>query len=162
MRAKFSAIVAMNRNNIISIDNKIPWHNSKDLKNFRQLTWGHIVVMGRNTFDSLSKPLKGRFNVVITSRNLNVKPNVAAVDSSFITSLQYSYPGEVFIVGGAQIYKQTANLVSRIYLTILDDTQESSSALYFPWESFEGMSWRIIKQEKWQNSLYLILDKVNV
>lgn len=160
MRAKFSAVVAMNRNNVISIDGKIPWHHSQDLKNFRKLTWGHIVLMGRNTFDSIGKPLKGRFNVVLTGRGLMTKPNVAAIDGSFITSLQYSYGGEVFIIGGAKVYKQTADIVSRIYLTVIDDTQDSSSsALYFPWAAFGSSSWTVTKQEQWKGALYIILDK---
>lgn len=160
MRAKFSAVVAMNRNNVISIDGEIPWHHSQDLKNFRQLTWGHIVLMGRNTFDSIKKPLKGRFNAVLTGRGLMTKPNVAAIDSSFITSLAYSYDSEVFIIGGAEVYRETAHLISRLYITIIDDTQDSSSALYFPWTAFGNSSWKVVKQEQWKNAVYLILDKV--
>lgn len=159
MRAKFSAVVAINRRGVISIDGKIPWRNKTDLKNFRKITWGHIVLMGRNTFDSIGKPLKGRFNVVLTARGLMTKPNVAAVDGSFITPLQYSYNGEVFIIGGAQVYKETADLVSRIYLTVIDDNQDSSSALYFPWLAFGGSSWRVTKQEQWKDALYIILDR---
>lgn len=147
----------MNRKNVIAIDGKIPWHNKRDLKNFRKLTWGHIVLMGRKTFESIGKPLKGRFNIVITNRGLMTKPNVAAVDGSFITSLQYNYDGCVFIIGGSSIFSQTGHLISRIYITIIDDDTDTPSSLYFPWEYFKG-SWKVIHQERWEDATYLVLD----
>ena len=159
MRAKFSAIVAINRKNIISIDGKIPWHNRHDLRNFRKLTWGHIVLMGRNTFNSIGKPLKGRFNVVLTARPLMVKPNVAAVDHSFITSLSNSYDGEVFVIGGAEVYRQMAPMINKIYITVINDNSDGKNALYFPWSEFHDVSWDCTKHEKWDNATYIILER---
>lgn len=157
---KLTLVAAINRNNVIGIDGKIPWHHKQDLKNFRKLTWGHIVIMGRNTFDSLPKPLPGRFNVVITNRKIKFKPNCAAVTGEFIEALSRNYAGEVFLMGGASLYRQCANLVSRIHLTVIDDYTDNPSAIYFPWEAFEGSSWKIIKQEQWLNATYIIMEKL--
>lgn len=156
---KLTLVVAINRKNVIGIDGKIPWRNKTDLKNFRKLTWGHIVIMGRNTFDSLPKPLPGRFNVVITNRPVRFKPSCAAVTGEFIDALGRNYAGEVFLIGGASLYRQCAPMVTRIHLTVIDDYTNSSSAIYFPWEAFEDSSWKVVKQEQWENATYLVIDK---
>lgn len=158
MKSDFSAIVAMNRNNVIAINGKIPWYHKKDLKNFRQLTTGKIVVMGNNTFISLKKPLKDRYNIVITSGIPAHTDNTAFGNLSFIKKIREIYHGEIFIIGGESIYRQLSDHINKLYITIIDDNTDSSSALYFPWEFFKG-SWRVTNQENWENAVYLILEK---
>ena len=97
MKSDFSAIVAMNRNNVIAINGKIPWYHKKDLKNFRQLTTGKIVVMGNNTFISLKKPLKDRYNIVITSGIPAHTDNTAFGNLSFIKKIR-EFDSKVLIV----------------------------------------------------------------
>lgn len=156
---KLTLVAAINRNNVIGINGTIPWHHKQDLKNFRKLTWGHIVIMGRNTFDSLHKPLPGRFNVVVTNRDMQCKPGCAAVGGEFIDALGRNYAGEVYIIGGASLYRQCAHLVTRMHITVIDDYTDNSSAIYFPWEAFEDSSWTVIKQEHWEKATYLVMDR---
>ena len=73
---KLSLIVAMSRNGVIGLDNRLPWHLSEDLKYFKSVTMGKPIIMGRKTFDSIGRPLPGRCNIVIT-RNPNwIQPGV--------------------------------------------------------------------------------------
>ncbi|MDH5722248.1 MAG: dihydrofolate reductase [Alphaproteobacteria bacterium] len=120
-----SLIVAMAENNCIGMDNKMPWHISEDLKRFKALTMGHPVIMGRNTFESvlgyLNKPLPGRENIVISRsgytppENINV-PVFASPEEAIDYALRRTNK-EVFIIGGAQIYKKTLDKADTIHLT---------------------------------------------
>lgn len=113
-----SIIVAVSENQVIGRDNQLPWHLPADLKYFKTLTTGHTIVMGRNTYDSIGKPLPNRENVVIT-RNADFNPAGVKVVHSLEDALKYCSlkEEEVFIIGGDSIYRQAINFVSKIYLT---------------------------------------------
>src|ERR1017187_1561993 len=99
---QFKAIAAMSLNRAIGADNKIPWHLPEDFKWFKQLTMGHILVMGRKTFESIGRPLPGRETIVL-SRSQFIHPGVRVI--SGLGQIDPSTePREVFICGGAQIY----------------------------------------------------------
>lgn len=144
-----SIIVAMAENNCIGKDNKMPWHISDDLKRFKALTMGSPVIMGRNTFESilgyLNKPLPGRENIVI-SRSGYAPPDgidvpVFASPEEAIEHALDRTDKEVFIIGGAQIYKQTLDKVDVIHLTKVHKAVEGDA--FFPalnmkdWEETE-------------------------
>lgn len=96
------AIVAMSLNGVIGVDNDLPWRLKDDMKLFKRLTTGRVVVMGRKTFESIGKPLPDRVNVVL-SRTM---PNTDGV--RVIRSLEELRPilgGEVDVIGGSEIYK---------------------------------------------------------
>lgn len=108
-------VVAVANNRVIGKNNRLPWHFSADLKFFKHLTMGQTVLMGRKTFESIGKPLPGRENFVLSrnpsndtgSRFFNsVKEAVGAVKTE-----------KCFIIGGAQIFEQTMDLVDGIYMT---------------------------------------------
>ena len=110
---KLSLIVAIAENNCIGIDNKLPWYLPEDLKYFRRLTTGNIVIMGRKTYESIGKPLPNRSNIVI-SRNSDFQADgvkiVASIDDALKVAesiAEISDTQEAFIMGGAQIYQQT-------------------------------------------------------
>lgn len=120
-------IVAVGSNNEIGIDNKLPWKQSEDLKNFRKLTTGNVVIMRRKTYESIGKPLPNRFNIVLTSeaKILNSIHNdenlifVSKISEIFeITAGKYNI-NQLFVIGGAQIYEEflKTNLIEKIYLT---------------------------------------------
>ncbi len=117
-----SHMVAASRNNVIGKDNDLPWHIPEDLRYFREKTKHKALIMGRKTFDSVEHPLPHRLNVVIT-RNQNYKPDgchcVQNLDQAIsICKNQISkYGEEIFIIGGGQIFRETIDLVDRIYLT---------------------------------------------
>jgi dihydrofolate reductase len=109
-----SIIVAVARGGVIGADGRMPWHLPEDLRMFRKLTMGGVVVMGRKTFESIGKPLPGRTNVVIT-RQTDFHPEGAEVVHSLGEALE-KHP-DCFIIGGAEIYRQALPLADRLYMT---------------------------------------------
>jgi dihydrofolate reductase len=113
----FKAIAAMSLNRVIGAGNKIPWHLPEDFKWFKKMTTGHIIVMGRKTFESIGKPLPNRETVVL-SRSQFHYPGVRTIsDLSQIDLAQEKR--EIFICGGAEIYRQALSLCSDLYLTLV-------------------------------------------
>lgn len=130
MKSTLSLIAAMGENRVIGNKGKIPWHIPEDFKRFKSLTLGHPVIMGRKTFESIGKPLPKRTNIVVT-RNTSftprgwneATPKELAVVHTLEKALEMAKksPGceEMFIIGGAQIYKQALPLADKLYLTIV-------------------------------------------
>ena len=112
----------MSENGVIGRGNALPWHLPADLKRFKQLTTGHTIIMGRKTFESIGKPLPGRRSIVIT-RNMKWKaPSGVEVAHDLDGALQTARSGgnqEIFIIGGAEIFRQALPLADRIYLTLV-------------------------------------------
>lgn len=118
--------------NIIGRDNKLPWHQRTDLQRFKQITNGHVVLMGRNTFDSIGRPLPGRTNVVL-SRRLpnNLEMNIwdenetsllwsqSKEDALFLGDIisLATDKKEIFVIGGEQMYALYGKLCNRLHLT---------------------------------------------
>ena len=122
----FFHVVAMARNRVIGKDNKLPWHFSSDLKFFKQLTTGSTVIMGRKTFDSIGKPLPNRENFVL-SRSAPLDPRFRGDDkrglrffSSFEEAVKNVKTEKAYVIGGADIFRQTMEKVEGIYLTRID------------------------------------------
>ncbi|HEY9261853.1 dihydrofolate reductase [Chitinophaga sp.] len=116
---RISIIVAASDNNVIGINNMLPWRLPTDLKYFKSTTLGKPIVMGRKTFESLGKALPGRPNIVIT-RQPDYEPEGAYVVSSIkdgIAKAKTFEGEELFITGGSQIFEQAWPLIERIYLT---------------------------------------------
>jgi dihydrofolate reductase len=124
----FKAIAAMSLNHVIGAGNKIPWHLPEDFKWFKQTTTGHVIVMGRKTFESIGRPLPQRTTIVL-SRSAFSHPGVQTVGSlEEIPAL--AGDREVFICGGAQIYAQTLPWCGELYLTLVKRTVEGDA--FFP------------------------------
>ncbi|ADY52597.1 dihydrofolate reductase [Pseudopedobacter saltans DSM 12145] len=112
-----SIIVAIDENKAIGKNNQLLWHLPNDLKFFKKTTSGHTIIMGRKTFDSIGKALPNRRNIVI-SRNKNLKIEGAEVYSSIDQALNTcKNEQEVFIIGGAEIYKQAEPITDKFYIT---------------------------------------------
>jgi dihydrofolate reductase len=111
-------VVAISENHVIGKDNKLLWYLPNDLKHFKELTTGHSVIMGRKTYESVGKPLPKRRNIIITRQPINIEgcEVVNSIESALVLC---KGENEVFIVGGAEIYKQAIHLTDRIYLTIV-------------------------------------------
>lgn len=122
-------VVAISENHVIGKENKLLWHMPNDLKHFREITSGHTVIMGRKTFESVGKPLPKRRNIIITRQQISI--DGCEVVNSIESALDLcSNEEEVFIVGGAEIYRQSMHLTDRIYLTIIHQHFEGDS--FFP------------------------------
>jgi dihydrofolate reductase len=124
-----SAVVAIAENNAIGKNNQLLWHLPNDLKHFRQITSGHTVIMGRKTYDSVGRPLPNRRNIIITRQNIEI-PGCEVVGSVDEALALCAGEQEVFIVGGAEIYKLAMPQTNKIHLTIVH--QEFDADAYFP------------------------------
>ncbi|MEE3003438.1 MAG: dihydrofolate reductase, partial [Pseudomonadota bacterium] len=114
---KISIIAAMAKNKVIGKNNKLPWHLSEDLKNFKILTTGKPIVMGRKTYESIGKPLPQRRNIVLT-RNTKLKIDGCEVMSSkdqLLKELQEEK--EIMVIGGSEIYQMFLPEATTIHLT---------------------------------------------
>lgn len=143
---RISMIVAKSLNGVIGNQNKLPWHLKTDLQNFKKVTTGHHVILGRKTFESLgSKPLPGRVHLVVSNDPKAATDNVLWFSSIFRALKHAERQGEkeVFIIGGAQIYKAALSLVDRIYLT--EVLAEVQGDVLFP--SLSLKNWNVISEE---------------
>lgn len=114
-----SHIVAVGENNEIGKDNDLLWRLPNDMKFFMETTRGHCVLMGRNTYESLGKPLKNRTNIVITRQN-DYEAEGCVIKHSIEEGIEYARQqgeNELFIIGGGKIYEQSLAHTDRIYLT---------------------------------------------
>ena len=145
MTQKISIIVAIAENHAIGKDNKLLWYLPNDLKHFKTITSGHTVIMGRKTYDSVGKPLPNRRNIVITRKQLDI-PGCEVVNSLEQAIELCKTEHEVFIVGGAEIYRQAMALTNKIYLTIVHQTFEGDT--YFP--DIEENIWVETEREDYQ------------
>ena len=137
---KINLIVACDNNGVIGKDNKLIWHLPADLQNFRKVTKGHTVIMGRKTFESIGKPLPDRLNIVLSKhRDLKDKyPGFYHVVSSVADALT-KVENEVFVIGGSEIYRQflDKNMIDNIYLTKIDHSFDGDSYFSFDTKKYE-------------------------
>lgn len=141
-----SAIVAVSEGWEIGRDNGMLWHLPDDFRHFKETTLGHPVIMGRKTFESMGKTLKGRQNIVVT-RNRDFKAEGAVVVPNLdaaIVEAQKSAP-EVFIIGGGEIYRQAMLHVQKLYLTIVHHHFPEATT-FFPKVDFT--EWKELKREE--------------
>ncbi|SMC70366.1 dihydrofolate reductase [Janibacter indicus] len=133
-------VAALGANRAIGVDGGMPWHLPEDLAHFKALTMGGTMIMGRRTWDSIGRALPGRTTVVITSDHACSAPG-AVVVHSLAEALAVAGPGEVFVVGGGEIYRQTIALASRLELTEIAASPQAE--VFFP-EVDDG--WREVQR----------------
>jgi len=142
---RISMIVAKSLNSVIGLGNKLPWTLKTDLANFKKVTMGHHLIMGRKTFESLGgKLLPGRMHLVVSSDPKAASENVIWFNSIF-RALKYAErqgEKEVFIIGGGQIYKSALSLIDRLYLTEIQ--AEVKGDTFFPPLSLKN--WNLVSE----------------
>lgn len=133
-----SMIAAIGKNGEIGCDNKLLWSIKEDMKWFRQKTDKKVIVMGRKTYESIGKPLKGRINVVLT-RDRDYDPHPDIIVRCDLAEIFFEFRNEVelMIIGGETLYKHCLPFASRLYLTEVD--KEFDADAYFP--EFEKDHW---------------------
>lgn len=139
-KVRLSVIAAVSDNNVIGRDGKLPWYLPDDLKHFHDITVGHAVIMGHKTYESIPKkhrPLPDRTNIIVTRQDMGMPGCIVvhsfeeAIEQARYQSLKSKVSNpEVFVIGGAEIYRQALPLVQRIYLTRVH-TQVDGDA-FFP------------------------------
>lgn len=141
-----SAIAAAGENNVIGRDNHLPWHLPADMRYFKSTTMGHAVILGRKTYDSFGKALSGRTNIVLTTQKDLTLPD-AVVVHSFQEALQQAKEvesSETFVLGGAQIYRETLPMLDRIYLTRVFESFDGDA--FFP--VLDPQQWKLTHEER--------------
>ena len=139
-----SLIAAMAENRVIGVNNTLPWRLPADLRHFRQLTTGHHVIMGRRNYESIGKPLPDRTNIVVT-RNTEYRAPGCEIKHSLVDALQdIQDDTEVFVIGGAEIYRQAMSDADRIYLTLVH--ANISGDTFFP--EFDTREWNEISRTR--------------
>lgn len=129
----YSMIVAVSENNVIGKNGTMPWHLKTDLQRFKELTTNHCVIMGRNCFNSIGKPLPNRTNIIVSS-NMDLEIPGCIVKPSLQYAADYAnsrYDSTPFIIGGGTLYRQAINLVNVLYLTRVHTIIEDGD-VFFP------------------------------
>ena len=141
---RISLIVAMSERRVIGRGGQLPWHMSADLKRFKRLTMGHPILMGRRTFESIGRLLPGRTTVIITrQRDYHVPGALVAHDLD--EALQAaSGDDEVFVIGGAEIYRLALPRITRIYATTVHADVEGD--VYFP--ELPAENWALLEDAR--------------
>ena len=140
---RVSLIVAMSRNRVIGRNNAIPWRIPAELQRFKQLTMGHHIVMGRKTWDSIGRLLPGRTTVIVT-RNPDLRVQGALIADSLSQALRLAArDDEIFVIGGAEIFRLALPLAQRIYLTTVDLAIEGDT--FMP--PIDPAAWRCVLSE---------------
>lgn len=127
-------IAAVSENNVIGKEDKIPWHSKEELGHFKNITTGFPVIMGRKTWESLSKPLKERLNIILSRKTkiVDSHKNVLvcnSVEEAMRICEQKKY-SIVFFIGGAQIYEQVISIVDEIIISKMKDKYDGD--VFFP------------------------------
>jgi dihydrofolate reductase len=142
-----SLVVAAATNNAIGLKGQLPWNLPNDLKHFKNVTWGMPIIMGRKTFESLGKPLKGRKNIVI-SRQMDTKDGIVVVksleDALFVAG--QTDAKEAMVIGGGEIFRQVFEKADRIYLTRIETAPEADT--FFP--VIDDKLWHLMSRKDYQ------------
>ncbi len=139
-------LVAFDENRVIGKNNALIWHLPADLKRFKALTTGHVIIMGRKTFESIGRPLPNRTTIVISrQQDLKIEGVILAhsVEEAILKAKSISRD-DIFIVGGAEIYQLSLPLADQILVTQLHDIFEGDA--FFP--EISSDMWEIAEQER--------------
>lgn len=143
---EISLIAAMADNRVIGNEGDMPWHLPGELQYFKELTMGKPIIMGRNTFASIGRPLPGRHNIVITSKpellpegvTTANNPEQAIAAAEAMAAVNGTELHEIMIIGGGQVYEAFLPRATRLYLTHIDLNVEGDT--YFP--EFHADEWQ--------------------
>lgn len=140
-----SHIVAASENNVIGSKNELPWKLSNDFAYFKNKTWGMPVIMGRKSYESLKKSLPGRINIVVTNKTDWQPKDVFVVNNinDAIAKAEESNIKEIFIIGGGEIFKQTIDIISRIYMTRVHANIEGDT--FYP--EIKKDTWKLVSEQ---------------
>lgn len=137
-----SLIFAIDKNNALGYKNKMPWYLPADLAYFKKVTMGKPVIMGRKTFESLSRPLPGRTNIVIT-RNKDFTHDDCIIVDSVEKAQELVKDKDSFIIGGAEIYAAFLPIADKMYITKIDNEFEADT--FFP--KIDYSKWKLVSSE---------------
>lgn len=162
---RISLIVATDLNGVIGKDNKIPWYIPADLREFKRKTWGHHILMGRHTFDSIGRILPHRINIVVSTHLKRREEDYYVVRSikEGIDLARKQKESELFVIGGSKIYKQTLPLAQRVYLTKIHTMVDGDA--YFPvlsgeWEQSTSFFYKADKNNSFDYE-FIVIERIH-
>lgn len=157
-KVKISQVAAIGKNRELGKDNKLLWDIPEDRKHFREMTTGHVVIMGRKTYESIGRLLPRRINIIVT-RDKSYKVEGAIVTHSIEEAIQVGKEketrGELCVIGGAQIYEQAMKYTDKLYLTLVDGSFDAD-AFYPEYSNFKKEVFR--KKSKDGGYTFTFLD----
>ena len=161
-----SHVVALSNNNVIGVDNDLPWSLKTDLSHFKKYTTNKIIIMGRKTFESIGKPLPNRKTVIIT-RDTSYHVEGCSIVNSLGEAIKRNTDKDLFIIGGAQIYTQVIEkkLADKLDITLVKEKFDAD--VFFP--EINPLEWKITEREDFyadeknpHDYSFLTFEKVSV
>ncbi len=139
-------VVAASENNVIGINNQLPWHLSDDLKFFKKVTLGKPVLMGRKTFESLGRPLPKRLNIVLSRNPISLPDGVMHFTTyeEAISFLEQQNTEEVCVIGGGVVFAEYLHTIDQVFLTRVHTILENGE-VFFP--ELKGSEWEKVWEE---------------
>lgn len=161
VQLRISVIAAIGKKRELGKNNKLLWNIPEDMQHFKQITWGHPVIMGRKTYLSIGKPLEGRTNIVLTKdRNFQAEGVLVAHSIEEAISIAESRENEeIFFIGGGDIYHQALKHADKLYLTLIDGNFEADT--FFPdYADFKKVIYK--KEGQYNNFKYTFLELAKI
>ena len=149
-----SLIAAVGKNRELGFKNDLIWKIPNDMEFFKKKTTGHSVIMGQKTYESIGRPLPKRKNIILT-RDEKYKASGCFVTYSIDDALKLAGEGEVFVIGGGQIYTQMIEMADKLYLTVID--KDAPADTYFPAYS-DFKKTKVLSSGEYKGTKYQILE----
>ena len=143
MAARLSLIVAMAKNRVIGANGAIPWRLPHELQLFKRLTMGHHIIMGRKTWESIGRLLPGRTTVIVTRQIEYAVPGAIVVHALTDAIAKCANDDEIFVIGGAELFRESLPRAHRLYLTIVDATPDGDT--FMP--DIDMTEWKTVSAE---------------
>lgn len=154
-----SIIVCIAKNRGIGKDNRLLFEIPEDLKRFKKITFGHPIIMGLNTYNSIGRPLPGRLNIVLTPDDIQIEGCTVChdIESAIKKASEEDYD-EIFFIGGGMVYKQAIEFADRLYLTVVNTAPEADT--FFPeYSTFNKVISEKHGEHEGMNFQFLVLEK---
>ena len=150
-----SIIAALAPNGAIGKDNKLIWNIPEDLQNFKKLTSGNVIVMGRKTYESIGKPLPNRVNIVVSGSMAAVPGLIVCkdVDEAIVEAKKHNK--EIFIIGGANVFAQSINVADKMYLSYVKKEYEGD--VFFP--KIDINDWKVVEQNDFSDFKFMVYER---
>lgn len=145
----------MAKNRVIGANNRIPWHVPGEQKLFRQITMGHHIVMGRKTYESIGRLLPGRTTVIVTRQPDYAVPGAIIAHSLHEAINAAARDNEVFVIGGAELFREALPLADRMYLSLVNE--EPQGDVFMP--EFDTSEWQEIAADEHPGFRHVVLKR---
>ena len=154
----FSGIVAIGKNNEIGKNNKLLWHLPEDLKNFKKITTGKTVIMGRKTFESIGRVLPDRRNIILTRQAGKIIDGGEVFHSlEEVVNLFENTNEEVFIIGGADLYNEMMPKFDKLYISFIKKEDKDAEA-FFP--KIDFLDWEVVERKDNEEWDFRVLKRI--